>query len=235
MSVTKFQRRRWPQTRNRVGSALLAAMLLLPAGCATRGTLTPEATGKGGATLGSPSTDKPAVARLADGGEGFVIRENHHLPPEAVRSFERAVVMMKNREYEQASVLLEKIVEQSPGITAPHINVAVAYVHLGKPQKAEQHLKMALGLIPGHPVASNEYGLLLRKAGRFAEARAVYEKSLVAFPDYRPARKNLGILCDLYLNDPACALGHYEMYSAAMPGDEQVKLWIADLRMRFGH
>jgi tetratricopeptide (TPR) repeat protein len=89
-------------------------------------------------------------------------------------------------------------------------------------------------MVPQHPVASNEYGLLLRKAGRFAEARTIYEKTLATFPEYLPAHKNLGILCDLYLNDLACAMEQYEMYSVAMPGDEQVKIWIADLRRRLG-
>ena len=54
------------------------------------------------------------------------------------------------------------------------------------------------------------------------------------FPEYYPMHKNLGILCDLYLNDPACALEHYEIYSKAMPEDAQVKLWIADVRARLG-
>ena len=83
-------------------------------------------------------------------------------------------------------------------------------------------------------MASNEYGLLLRKAGRFAEARTVYEQALATFPDYHPIRRNLGILCDLYLNDLGCAREQYEIYSAAVPGDEQVKMWIADLGARMG-
>jgi tetratricopeptide (TPR) repeat protein len=75
---------------------------------------------------------------------------------------------------------------------------------------------------------------LYRKTGRIAEARAIYEKAIARFPGYYPLHKNLGILCDLYLNDPACALEQYGIYSKAMPEDAQVILWIADVRARLG-
>ena len=91
-----------------------------------------------------------------------------------------------------------------------------------------------MALVPDHPVASNEYALLLRKGGRFKEAREIYEKAISDFPDYLPARRNLGILCDLYLNDPACALKQFDIYSERMPADGQVKIWISELRMRLG-
>jgi Tfp pilus assembly protein PilF len=142
--------------------------------------------------------------------------------------------MLNDQNYDQAINLLEKIVKESPRVTAPHIDMAIAYQHIGKLEQAEEHLKTALRMVPEHPVACNEYGLLYRKTGRFAEARAIYEKALSRFPDYYPAHKNLGILCDLYLNDLACALEHYEIYSAARPKDKQVKTWIADLRARLG-
>jgi hypothetical protein len=63
----------------------------------------------------------------------------------------------------------------------------------------------------------------------------VYEKEIARFPEYLPVHKNLGILCDLYLNDPVCALKQFEIYSEGMPSDPQVKTWIAELRMRAGH
>jgi tetratricopeptide (TPR) repeat protein len=174
------------------------------------------------------------VARLGDGREGFVIQEVPGSDSESANDFERAVVMMQAGDYASASTVLEKVIERTPGVTAPYINLAIACRHNGKPELAEQHLQKALQLIPAHPVASNEYGLLLRKAGRFAEARAIYEKTLSTFPDYSPAHKNLGILCDIYMKDLACALEHYESYSEAVPKDEQVKLWVADLRVRLG-
>jgi Tfp pilus assembly protein PilF len=125
-------------------------------------------------------------------------------------------------------------IERSPGVSAPYIDIAIAYQRIGKPSLAEERLQTALTLFPGHPVASNEYGLLYRKTGRFAEARAMYEQAIENFPEYYPAHKNLGILCELYLNDPPCAMEHYEIYSNAKPDDKQVTLWIADLRGRLG-
>ena len=79
------------------------------------------------------------------------------------RDFHRAVSMLENEDYGRAIDLLEKIIEQSPGVTAPYINIAIAYQRIGKPEQAEEHLKTALDLFPGHPVACNEYGLLYRR------------------------------------------------------------------------
>jgi Tfp pilus assembly protein PilF len=150
------------------------------------------------------------------------------------RDFDRAVRMMEDEEYEQAADILEQVIEKSPGVSAPYINLAIACRHLNDMERAEEYMKKAMDLFPGHPLACNEYGQLLRRTGKFNESRAVYEKGIAGFPNYYPLHKNLAILCDLYLNDLPCALEHYEIYSQAMPEDEQVKLWIADLRLRLG-
>jgi tetratricopeptide (TPR) repeat protein len=218
-------------------------ILLTLAGCATNGKVKPTTVsqksssdnGKVKPTTVSQesSFDKGfTVAQLEDGRQGFIITEVPLMDEASRKDFERAIAMMKDQEYGQAIDILEKIIEKSPGVTAPYIDIAIAYRLIGKPEKAEEHLKAALQLVPDHPVASNEYGLLCRKAGRFADARAIYESAIARFPDYYPLHRNLGILCDLYLDDPASALEHYEIYSEAKPEDKQVKMWIADLRAR---
>jgi Tfp pilus assembly protein PilF len=207
---------------------VIAAMLLL----ALAGCVSGKAVGTKPVASQPAATQGPTVARLADGRRGFVITEAARVDDAARNDFTRAVAMLDSGHYEQAVDLLEKVIAQSPGVTAPYINLAIAYRRLDKLQQAEAHLKTALEMVPGHPVACNEYGLLYRQTGRFAEARAMYETALGRFPDYYPVHRNLGILCDLYLNDLQCALEHYEIYGRARPGDEQVQLWIADLRNR---
>ena len=211
------------------GLAVLAMVLSVLAGCATNGKVKPTPVSQ------ESSLEKGfTIAQLEEGRQGFIITEVPQMDEASRIDFERAVAMMKDQDYGQAIDILEKIIEKSPGVTAPYIDIAIAYRYIGKPEKAEEHLKAALQLVPDHPVASNEYGLLCRKDGRFADARAIYDKAIARFPGYYPMHRNLGILCDLYLNDPECALEHYEIYSEAKPEDKQVKLWIADLRARLG-
>jgi len=204
-------------------------ILLVFTGCATDGKIKPEKVSQE-SLLEKGFT----IARLEDGRKGFIITEVPQMDEASRKDFERAVAMLNDQDYGQAIDILEKVIEKSPGVTAPYIDIAIAYQHIGKPDKAEEHLKTALQLVPDHPLASNEYGLLCRQTGRFDEARRIYEKAIASFPDYYPVHRNLGILCDLYLNDLECALENYEIYSEAKPEDKQVKLWISDLRARLG-
>jgi len=210
--------------------------LVVLAGCATGGKIGKEPAVGSPVSAAQPAPPVgPSVVRFTDGREGFVIREPSSLDAESRGDFDHAIALIKEANYQKGSELLEKVISRAPGVTAPHIDIAIAYDLMNKPEQAEPHLKTALELVAGHPVASNEYGLLLRKSGRFAEAKAIYEKSLAAFPGYHPIDRNLAILCDLYLKDSVCALEHYGSYSKAMPKDKQVQLWIADLQARSGH
>lgn len=223
-SITTFHR---PNGLIRLGCLVLAMVMTVITGCVTGGTIKP-----------SPAEKTPVAAQrvtvtpLTKNQEGFIITEHSPMDEATREDFQRAVDMLNDGHEAQAIELLEKVIQRSPGITAPYINLALAYERTGKLEKAEAHLKTALSLVPDHPAVCNAYGLLCRKTGRFDEARNMYEKALARFPHYYPVHRNLGILCDLYLNDGACAMEHYEIYSKANPEDKKVKLWIVDLQNR---
>jgi tetratricopeptide (TPR) repeat protein len=152
--------------------------------------------------------------------------------PKARADFAAAMQYIKAVEYEKAISLFNKVSAQSPNNPVPYIDLALVYRKMQNLTLAEENLKQAIKADPWNPVANNELALLYRKTGRFAEARKIYEKILDKYPNFAIAHKNLGILCDLYMNDNACALKHYEIYSSFMPNDAAARIWIADLKAR---
>ena len=151
---------------------------------------------------------------------------------EVQKTFDQALQLLQEEQYETAITLLNSVIEQEKRLTAPYINLAMAYRHTGNEKLAEENLLKALAIDQAQPVANNELGILYRKQGRFADAKKVYVNALSEYPDYLPVIKNLGILCDIYMRDPQCALEQFEKYQQFAPEDKNVKVWIADLKTR---
>lgn len=148
------------------------------------------------------------------------------------RTFDQALQLLEQEQYDTAISLLQNVIEQEQRLTAPYINLAMAYRHKGDDKLAEENLLKALAIDHTQPVANNELGIIYRKQGRFTDAKQVYTNALSEYPDYLPVIKNLGILCDLYMRDPQCALEQFEKYQRQVPDDKTIKVWIADLKTR---
>ena len=165
---------------------------------------------------------------------GFTVTEQLRISGEARTDYDLAMQYLMQDRIEEGIDQLQQVIEQAPDVTAPYIDLGIAYGRLGDNESAESALRDAIELTPEHPIAHNEIGIVYRRTGRFDEARASYERAIEIHPAFHFARLNLAVLCDLYLRDPACAIEHYQAYLDAVINDEQVEIWVADLRARNG-
>lgn len=165
---------------------------------------------------------------------GFTITEESRISSDVRVDYGQALNSLERGELEQGIHMLEAVVAAAPELATPRVDLGIAYHLAGDLDAAASNLSLALESNPDHPIAHNELGIVYRKSGRFAEARRSYEAALAVYPGYHYARRNLAILCDLYLADLSCALDNYEAYMATVPSDDEASMWIADLRYRVG-
>ena len=166
---------------------------------------------------------------------GFTITEKARVSDHTRVDYEQALSLLQQGRSSEGIAMLEQVADATPDLSAPRIDLGIAYANIGDFEAAEKHLLIALASNPEHPIVHNELGIVYRKLGRFAEARTHYEAALTIYPEFHFARRNLAVLCDLYLADLQCALKNYEAYMVIAPDDKEANMWVADIRNRVGN
>ena len=166
--------------------------------------------------------------------DDIVISEEYGIDTNLSDKFNLAVKHIDNKKYNEAIELLVDVTNNTTKHSAPYINLAITYSEIGKIKDAENTLLKAIKINPTHPATNNELALVYRKTGRFSKAKETYENILKNHPQFLPARKNLGILCDLFMNDLDCAIEQYETYLNVRPNEKEMTIWLTDLKRRAG-
>jgi tetratricopeptide (TPR) repeat protein len=104
----------------------------------------------------------------------------------------------------------------------------------GKLEEAQTAFAESASLEPRAAAPLNELGLVQRAQGLFDAAAHSFSAALAVDPEYAPALRNLGVLRDIYQDDPSAALELFEKYQALTGEDRPVTSWIADVKQRAG-
>jgi tetratricopeptide (TPR) repeat protein len=156
-------------------------------------------------------------------------------PSAAVQSeFQRVYDLANAGKITDAELELKQFQLQHAGYAAPAVDLGLLARQDGKLTDSEASLRFATQLDGGSPIAWSELGITLRDEGKFADAREAYSHAIAADDSYAPAHRNMGVLLDLYIGDPAAAIPEFERYKALTSEDKPVSTWIAELRARTG-
>jgi Flp pilus assembly protein TadD len=218
-------------TKRHLRAAILAGIACAVVGCNTTPTKTPR-------QADSKQADPAQVAVPArieiQEAVGFTIVEEAYIDDAVRLDYDRAHNLLNQGRVQDGIALLETVAEAAPTVSAPRIDLGIAYHREGDLEAAEKQLKQALEINPAHPVALNELGIVYRKTARFAQARQSYQAALDVYPGFHYARRNLAVLCDLYLADLECAVDNYEAYMSTVDNDEEAAMWLKNARFRSG-
>lgn len=143
---------------------------------------------------------------------------------------------------ENAQSVLEPLVLANPGRTELHNMLGVLYRRRGMLDKAIGEYTAAIALSERSTEASsgratsyelhNNLAIAYREHGEFKKAEEAYRKAMALNPNFAPVYYNLGVLYDLYLNQPGEAVRYYRDYERLAGKSQTVDVWIADLEQR---
>jgi tetratricopeptide (TPR) repeat protein len=157
------------------------------------------------------------------------------VPERAVQEFAQALALLEAGRVTDAELELKQLALAYPEFPGPSLNLGLLYERSGRLPEAEQALQESLKRGMPSALAFTQLGVVYRKLGRFKESETAYLDAIKVDPNYAPAHLNLGVLCDLYLQQPQRALEAFERYmELSGNSDKRVATWIAELKGRLG-
>jgi tetratricopeptide (TPR) repeat protein len=177
----------------------------------------------------------PAPPPVAEPAQATAAPAEPVIPERANQQFAQAVALLQAGKLTDAELELKQLILAYPEYPGPYVNLGLLYERAGKYPEAEQALRQATQKGMPSALTYTELGITYRQLGRFKDAESAYGEAIKIDPNYAPAHLNLGVLCDLYLQQPQRALEALERYmELSGNSDKRVATWIAELKARVG-
>ena len=157
-------------------------------------------------------------------------KANVEVSSEVRQKYAYALQLMGAGNDDAALKMFNSVSQLNDDLSGPYVNRGLIYLRADKKKQAEQQFREAINRNAENVTALNQLGILLREKKEFKAARKNYEAALAVDSDHANAHLNLGVLCDIYLQDKPCAMKHFQAYIKLKGEDETVANWIIDLK-----
>lgn len=152
--------------------------------------------------------------------------------PSEKKAYELALTHIKTGELEKAERSLVKLGQAHAGDLAVWINLTAVYYYNNKLDQASTTLSQARKINPDIADIHNLAGLIAVERGEYKEAEKSYLAALMLDKSHSKAHYNLALIYDIFYQDLAKAIIHYEHYLKLNPQEDKDTLsWVEELKL----
>ena len=145
--------------------------------------------------------------------------------------YKNGLIALNNNENSKAEDIFNEILEDTPELAGPYTNLALIQFKKKKYEKSLALVNKALLRNPEQAQAYQLRGQILVTKRKINDAKKDYIKAIELKPDYINAHYNLALLYDIYLQEIALAIKHYETYLSLIKNpDEATQEWVNHLK-----
>lgn len=151
--------------------------------------------------------------------------------PTSQQMFETANTALSQQDWHTADRLYQQLSQEKPNASGIWLNWGISAWQQGDLTTATQRLITATESNADNYFAYNQLGIVYREQGEWALALEAYQSAVQIWPQFAAGWYNLGILRELYFNDPVAAVAAYQQY-LQLESDETVSQWIKALNSK---
>ncbi len=134
-------------------------------------------------------------------------------------------------DFSSARKIFQQFIKDNPGLSGAYTNLALIDNKQGNYDQALKLIEIAISINPQQAAAFHLRAQLYQQQGKIKLARDDYQMAIKLKPDYSNAHYNLALLYDIYLQEIALAIEHYNIYlSLTTEKDSATREWVNHLK-----
>jgi tetratricopeptide (TPR) repeat protein len=174
----------------------------------------------------APQTDEPASENVQQ--QKAPVTEEKAIDTEM---YQQGLDALALNDFSSARNIFQQFIKENPTLSGAYTNLALIDYKQEKYDQAFKLIEIALSINPQQAAAFHLRAQLYLQQGKIKRARDDYLMALKLKPDYINAHYNLALLYDIYLQEIALAVEHYNKYlSLITEKDSATREWVNHLK-----